>query len=312
MLVVYSLLVNFFFSIKSFLIKRKKGKKNLGQTEVTVTSKLSAVYFILVLIPIVFSSQFNIANVHLLFKFNGYEQSAVIALITYFFVVCVDFLFRNYYTQPKNLINYNMYIGLLFFPLVYCATLSTNFIVFFLFIELFGYLFYLQFLQFFTKNNNKTAHYFDNLLLYFWVNFFGSVIFVVFIIFVFFKFTTVDFISLTGYSKNLQNIFYIFLLGFSLKIGMPGFHFFKMELYKNLKLDAIVNFSFFSIFGYLILLNFIIIKLNIFIVYSFGFFISFVLFIILFTPAALKITNIVFFFGCSAVLNAIMLVTLII
>jgi len=175
---------------------------------------------------------------------------------------------------------------------------------------LFGYLFYLQFFEFFTKlkpKNNNNA-YIDALLLYYWLNFFGSIFILYAIIYLFYNFNTVDFSQLvlfTSYSPQNYFSFFFLFIGFSLKLGAPGFQFFKVELYKNLRIDSIINFSFYSLFIYLILIKFLLLK-NIFLINFFYFLFLFFIFLFLFTiPFALKINNIILFFGYSALLNVV-------
>jgi hypothetical protein len=127
-------------------------------------------------------------------------------------------------------------------------------------------------------------------------------------------FGTTDLIELKNflnYNKNF-NIFYCFLyLGFTIKLGVSGFHFLKIEIYKNLKVDAIINFSFLSVFGYLILIKTIVLTLGTIVSFIYFFIITNMLFI-LFLLQNLNVKNIVLFFGYSAILNTMLSLFLVI
>ena len=76
--------------------------------------------------------------------------------------------------------------------------------------------------------------YLDNLLLYYWLNFFGSIILLYAIILLFLVFNTVDIPEVNYFCscKPLLLIILFFLLAFSLKIGVPGLHSLKIEIFR--------------------------------------------------------------------------------
>lgn len=219
----------------------------------------------------------------------------------------VNILLKWYYSNTI-IIDYTQYIGAIFIVILFFTLFSSNFLILFFFLELFGYLFYFQFLQVFdkSKTKKKVNFYLDSLLLYYWVNFFGSILILYSIIYLFKTFNTVDFTQLIFFNnyKSLNLFFFFFFVGLGVKMGVAGLHFLKIEIYKNLRVDSVINFSFYSTFGYLILIKFVLTSLgfanHLFFIYLFIFFVS------LLIPFVLKITNIVLFFGFSTLLNVTM------
>ena len=73
---------------------------------------------------------------------------------------------------------------------------------------------------------------------------------------------TLNFYELQIFSLNISQLTIIlFLISLFWKIGLPGFHFFKYEIYRYLPLLTIFYFSLFSIMVNIYILIFIVIKL---------------------------------------------------
>jgi len=305
---IWLLVLNFIFYIKHYLFyKYKNSKKQVYNETVFFNLSILNIFYLFILFILLHLKH----NSSLIFGFNPinlhkYKYFILFMLIIIFFFV--NFIFTYFYFYKYTVV-YVPYIGPFFIILVFFILFTTNFLNFFFYLELFGYLFYLQFFEFFTKlkpKNNNNA-YIDAILLYYWLNFFGSIFILYGIICLFYNFNTVDYIQLSFFSTySLESYFSFFfiLIGFNLKLGAPGFQFFKVELYKNLRIDSIVNFSFYTLFIYLILIKFLLLK--VFFLVNFFYF-SFIFFIFLFlfvVPFSLKINNIILFFGYSATLNA--------
>lgn len=133
----------------------------------------------------------------------------------------------------------------------------------------------------------------------------------------FLKCNTSSFLELSyfihnGFFSTLLN-FFIFLAVIS-KFGVLGFHLFKAELYKHLKLQNVINFSFFVVFTYLIVICYLFsvcsyIHYNV--IYSLFFFLTF-FFIIFLLNSMTNFDTILLFFGYSAVLTSTLCLLLVI
>ena len=299
------MLANYFFYLTSFLNLKLSNKKKKTIKKKIVTIDIFNLNFLILLVNILFlffkSTNYLTPN-NCNFIFNKYIFFSFYFLS--FLVVFLNYLFKYYYNRNYT-INYNSYIGVFFSIIVYYTLFSNNFITFFLYVEFLGYIFYFQFLQKYDKLKTKKLKnfYLDSFLLYYWLNFLASIILLYFITITLYTYNTLNFGELNFFpNKN----YFIFILGFSLKLGIAGFHFLKVEIYKNLKIDSIINFSFFSLAGYFILLKFIfsnvtvIINLNTFVI------IFFITLFFTIVPNVFKINNLILFFGYSAALNALL------
>lgn len=306
------LVVDYLFFLKKFLFKKLKNKKKTTPNESTIVVPffilLPTLWITNVLLLTKYHnifSQFNNDS----FSFNSmaigfYVFSSV--LISLIYLYFIHFYFNDYST-----INYNSFIPLPFSVLVFYLASSTNLVIFFLLIEIFSYIFYFQFFQFFKKKKVKSRLFFllDSFLLYYWLNFLGSILLLYSVLCLLKEFNTLSFFELSllaACNKGMILFCFFFFLGLIIKIGATGFHFLKVEIYKNLKVDALINFSFLSLFFYVLIIklmlthfNYLILFLNFYLLF-FIFFFGFLLLI----PFAFNLNNIVLFFGYSTVLTS--------
>ena len=299
------LVLNYLFYTNFFL--KKKIVEKIG------LDIFILVPFIIFINVIYFNCRYNsflLVNFFFFFKYIY-----ILYYIVSFLVIVILCLFKYFY-KKSTIVSYNRAVAPSFLILFFCIITCNDFLFLFLFLELFGYIFYLQFLQTFKKLKTKKINnfYFDGLLLYYWSNFFGSFLILYSVIFLFYICNTTNFYELLYFSNNTRLIFfyYIWFVGFSLKLGLPGLHFFKLEIYKSLRLDSIINFSFLSLIGYLILLKLIFLK--VFFLLNFSIFIIiFCLFtILIINVVSLRNSNIILFFGYSTILNALLMLFIII
>jgi hypothetical protein len=303
------LLSNYLFHLKNFLFfklrDRVKGVSHVNINPLSIKSINILVIFIIITTAITYkySTQlFDIAGTSISYNKNPTSLFIISLLIT----TNLNYVFSTYF-KDSYCVNYNQYISILFSCLFFFILSTENLLIFFIFIELFTYLFYLQFIQLFNfdKNKNVSNFYIDSIILYYWANFFGSIIIIYSIFMIYLQHNTVNFKQLQYFSKQPSNTtsMYILVLGLAIKMGLPGLHMFKVEVYKNLRVDAILNFSFLSVLGYVLVLNTVLYNIDI----PFTFYIVFtVIFICIFltvVPVSFRIINTILFFGYSAMLN---------
>lgn len=115
-------------------------------------------------------------------------------------------------------------------------------VVFFFFIELYSVLYYFCFLSSYNLTNQTLLKYKNGLLFLLWNNFLTS-LFLVLGCFLTLHITgTTNFYELNLTTTELYPI-YLFLVGLFWKLGLPVFHFLKLEIYKYLLRENVFLFS---------------------------------------------------------------------
>ena len=102
------------------------------------------------------------------------------------------------------------------------------------------------FLQYSHKDYNLIVKYKNLISYYLWLSFFTLIFFVISIVLLSFIYGTLDYREI-NYFYIVNYIFYFIFISLSLKLGVPGFHFFKLELYKYLPINNLILFSVFSL-----------------------------------------------------------------
>lgn len=115
-------------------------------------------------------------------------------------------------------------------------------LVFFFFIELYSVLYYFCFLSSYNFTNQSLLKYKNGLLFLLWNNFLTSLFLVLGCFLVLRSTGTTDFCELNSLTVELYPI-YIFLVGLFWKLGVPVFHFLKLEIYKYLLRENVFLFS---------------------------------------------------------------------
>lgn len=219
--------------------------------------------------------------------------------------------FLNIFTLFSKL-NTNFYSIIIFLLMtfVYLLNLVNSFLSLFFFIELYGVLYYFSFLTSYSISTQTLLKYKNSLLLLLWNNFLTT-FFLAFSCYLLISASgTTDFVELIFIEKSSYCI-YIFLLGLSWKIGIPVFHFFKLEIYKYLLRENIFLFSISTTIINLILLYFLISQPVVLdIIYNQNFIIIPIIFVINLLLSNLKLFNILHYFALSSILTMTTILTL--
>lgn len=206
--------------------------KNLKNLTISFTKKNNFIFFKT-------SNQVLIINLLLLF-FISYKTSS----INVFFSLIIIFSYINKFFTKFNkdyifLLNFSL---LMFIPLFFFVN---NYIIFYLFIELYAILFYFFFLN--VNFNSKTLYliqYKNSLLMYLFNNFLTSMLYLFGLTYIISIFGTLNFIELKYLSNiNITWQMYLLVLSFIIKLSLPGYHFLKIELYKYLDVTIVIIFS---------------------------------------------------------------------
>lgn len=170
-------------------------------------------------------------------------------ILQYLFVLVIFFFLKSFWVYSGGYNNSENYDQL--FSLIYICTLlliiSENLLSFILLVECVAALYYFFFLQT-TPNNFLSITRYKNLLsLYLWLSFFTLFFFLVGSLCLINFYGTLNFKELLFF-KISDNCTIFILISFLWKLGMPGFHFFKFEIYRYLPATELILFSFTSLF----------------------------------------------------------------
>ena len=256
----------------------------------------NTLYFILFLLSIFFYK-----NNHL-----NYSTLFFVAIIIMFNLNKILIKIANVTTLNNNTL-FLILPSFTFF--LYFIFYIKSFLVFFFFIELYSVLYYFCFLSSYNFTNQTLLKYKNGLLFLLWNNFLTSTFLVLGLFFVITKLGTADFYELNLITNELYCL-YIFLIGLFWKLGLPVFHFLKLEIYKYLLKENVFLFSILTtlvniiilfialsqpiIFNTLILNNWTIVIIS---------------FSILLSIVNLNITNILQFFAFSSVFTVTTVLT---
>ncbi len=150
--------------------------------------------------------------------------------------------------------NKDKLVNMLFISIVLCFYLFicefffiTNFLAFLVILELLAIMYYFFFLVNIEKSYSSFLKIKNLIISYLCLSFFTLVCFFLGLLLVFYYIGTVNFKEIKLLSNFLPFfIWFIFLTGLCWKLGVPGFHFFKLQIYSYLPLNVIILFSLFS------------------------------------------------------------------
>lgn len=167
--------------------------------------------------------------------------------IDFIIFICLCFLFilssflekMNYKATTSNTI-YIIIPTIFFF--IFFLILVDSFLVLFFFVELYGVLYYFCFLTSYNFTNQTVLKYKNGLLLLLWNNFLTTIFLSLGCFFFFKDYGTTSFYELALLPLHKLYV-YLFLIGFFWKLGLPLFHFFKLEVYRFLLKENVFLFS---------------------------------------------------------------------
>ncbi len=244
-----------------------------------------------------------------LVSIKGYNFSILYAIISIFILQLSKVLKKNL----LNSLNFNSLI-LIILPLFSTSVILLiyvkSFLTLFMFIELYGVLYYFCFLTSHSFTKNSILKYKNGILLLLWNNFLTTFFLGLGSYFIIQSTGTSCFVELNNLLTNHLFI-YLFLIGLSWKLGLPIFHFFKLEVYKFLLKENVFIFSIVTTLINIFILFFILMQpviLNA--LYINNFILILVLFSLNLVIVNLKISSLLHFFALSGVLTITTTLTL--
>lgn len=174
-------------------------------------------------------------------KYNFFKNS----LFFIFFLFSLAFLnysLKCFYLFQKNSKTQIQLVISLFFGFFLTIQLVKDFFTFFFFIEIYGVMYFFFFLTSYNLTNFTILKYKNSILLLLWNNFLTTIFLSVSCFFLLKSYGTTNFTELATLNST-PTILGLFLIGLAWKLGIPFFHFFKLEIYKFLTRENIFFFS---------------------------------------------------------------------
>lgn len=243
-----------------------------------------------------------------LFFFIFFKSSESLPYLWLFYMGLFIFILEklmSYFTNwQKSTTNFfasmlPLLCGFLFFILT-----INSFLTFFFFLELYGVLYYFAFLTTYTHSNQTFLKYKNGVLLLLWNNFLTTFFLGLGCFFILKTYGTTNFLEL-NYITHSSNYIYVYLIGVFWKIGLPIFHFFKIEIYKILLKENVFLFSIITTLVNLFLVYFLLSQFVVFnTIYFLNWFVLILLFLLNLILLNLKLHNILYYFAISSILTS--------
>lgn len=250
------------------------------------------------------TSVYNIFFLFSIWTERGLFNTLFISIIMLYFVIYIlNLVLLNYIKCTKynlsilTLINTSLYIYTYLFFFVN-SLLSLLFVL-----ELLTVLYYFYFLNNYSNTKLSLLQYKNSLLLFLWNSFLTTAFFNLLLVFSFKNYGTIAFYELNLCKLNIVFII-LLLVSISWKLGLPIFHFFKIELYKYLLKESIFLFSIMTIIINIFIFIFIFLQYFVyttFLVYQTFILIFIVLFIVVLVNV--NIANFFYFLAYSSLIT---------
>ena len=228
----YFIKIEHYKTTKVFFVVNTKNSYNMQNTLYNKYCMLTIVILILTL------------------KTSKVFYSPLFMLITNYilFIFLLLLLFNRYLTrlETKNLFFSYFHLIVLLISFFYFLFFTKNLILILILVEIITTLYYFFFLQFSQLNNINLIKYKNLISYYLWLSFITLILISSIIILFSFNYGTTSITEVSYFTVN-KILYYILFISFTFKLGLPGFHFFKLELYKYLPINILILFSIFSL-----------------------------------------------------------------
>lgn len=250
---------------------------------------------------------FNLLNFNLLahtvayISFKVYTQMFTLS-INFFNVFLLVFLVYFFILIKFSTLDTAKYFWIIInvYLLIYLYAVVLDFITLLLILETITTLYYFFFLQHSKSSNYSLIKYKNLISQYLWLSFFTLIFFMLNIFIFIFIFGTLNFNELISLNIN-KTYFFFLIIAFFWKLGLPLFHFFKLELYQFLNFPSLVLFSTLTLVSNSFLFIYTIFLLNT--IVSLSNFLIFLIFMfnLIFLIQGLEKIQIFYFFALSSI-----------
>lgn len=228
----------------------------------------------------------------------------IIITLVYMFII---FILSNFFKANKKELHTIFLILLFFFIILTTFFFVDNLILFILVLELIAVLYYFFFLQQ-TQKNLLTFLKLKNLLnLYLWFSFITLILLGFSVLVCTYYVGSVKFSQLECFRYSTNSIYWtLLLLAIFWKVALPGFHFFKLELYQYISILFLLIFSSLSLLLNCFIINFILVIFGLILKIQFFYFLVFALIFNIFLNVKGLLSTTVYQFLAISSLNSLL------
>lgn len=243
----------YFFNYRVITLKVKKSTSSVATTITTTIISLNIKFYFYSYLTIFISSKLL-------------TSSTPIFLVGYTAVLLVIWAILLYRSMLYSLlINTNLFWILVVFVissnLILVYTVISNMLSFLLVLEVISVLYYFFLLSSTSISDLSIIKYKHLLLLYLVSSVITTLFFFISFFFFYFSYGTIHFYELSILPNVTFMAEFLLIVSILWKLGVPGFHFFKLEIYQYLSVSIVILFSIFSLILGSSLLIFIMYKL---------------------------------------------------
>jgi len=240
------------------------------------------------------------------------KSNSVIIFSLFTFSIIYLFKVSQLLEKATNTVTSNNIVYLVlptFVSFLYLLIFVKSLLTFFFFIEIYGVLYYFLFLTNYQFTNQTILKYKNGLLFLLWNNFLTTLFLGLGCLFLAKNSGSTAFSELTFLEIDNKSI-YFFLIGLFWKLGLPLFHFFKLEVYKYLLKENVFLFSIITTLFNLIIFYVFISEPTLFsCVYTHNLLVLAGVFTIALTVVNLRLTSFLQFFALSGVFTLMTVLT---
>lgn len=265
-------LINFSLT-KLWFLNKQETERAVIQKKTELTENQTNYFWLYLVNILLITTKFSLFN-----YFNLFIYCILIIYIQFIgLLLYITKLFKKQLTELKFL---NFILQIIFF-IFFSLAFIDNFLSFFFLMEILAISYYFFLLLSVTNKLYTNINQYKNLLiLYLWNSFWTSLLFIIFLLSLIFYYNTLLFVDIKLLWTSQQWILpYFFFFSIFLKLGLPFFHFFKMQIYYLLDIKLIffysiittyANLCFLLIISHLELFNLFIENSSIFVIFLIG------------------------------------------
>lgn len=231
------------------------------------------------------------------------QISNVQVYVLFTIIIAINKLLKMFGKTTKYKLNIIVLVNFILYSCLYILNYMNSLLELLFFLELIGVLYYFYFLNNYNLTKITNLYYKNSLLFFLWNSFLTTLFFNVLLWYSLKYAGTVSFTELNFVSKDVTFTL-LLVVSTSWKLGLPLFHFFKIELYKYLTRETFFLFSILSIFVNSCILWFILSQYFIYFIFLFyNFFLLTVLVLIVLIISNLNISNFLYFLAYSGLIT---------
>ena len=239
----------FYFCLTKFwYLNLQTNERTVLKKKSEFTDNQSSFFWIFLINCLLFVTKFSICNYYNLLTFFIVFLFLQISLM-------IIYILKHYKNLLINFKFLNLILQIIIFVFFSFAFID-NFLSLFFLLEILAVCYYFFFLSSINNKIIKNVNEFKNLLIfYLWNSFWTSILFSLFLLTLIYNFGTLNFNAVKLlWTNEYWYVAYLFFFSIFLKLGLPLFHFYKLQVYFLLDLKYIFFYSIITTFTNLCIL----------------------------------------------------------